>query len=221
LIDLVKTMTGLKDEVIRYTDMNEVMTQIVSRLQWLSIPPSFLKITHPDPDDPDKLIEPPIPPPDHVYINKKKYMVPKDLEAKTFGQKISLQIHLKMNQKDGMSVVEAIPFALAIYFQPLIESPDGIKCREYDEDRARDLIPLILEMNLLDAYVVGSFFLGNSMRSLRKRSLKSRINQTANRLLRRFRNFNLLASSGPSTDSRKETCSSMTKSFYNRIGMYL
>ncbi len=215
LLNLVGTMTGLKDEVIRNTDHENVMEQIVSRLGWLSTPPAFFK-TIPD-DGTDKKsketgVELPVP--DKIRIGDyTDYLVPKDIRAETFGQKISLQVHLKMSQKDKLSLIETIPYALAIYFQPIMEN------RSYDEERAIRLIPKMLEINLLDAYSVGCFFLHNSRRLSKRRFSRFLTNRMAGLRLLMSTNSNRSASTGPLTDSPGETSSSMTKSFFIRIGM--
>lgn len=210
ILDLVKTMTGLGDEVIRNTDTEYVMNTIVSRLGWLKTPPSFM-FTEDTPED--KRIELPVP--SKINIDKYVVVVPKDIEFETYGQKISLQIHIKMSQKEELTVVEIIPFCLAIYLQPVLEG------RKYDEDRARRLIPKILEMNFVDAYSVGSFFLDNLTRLLKGKTSKSPVKRTGTRLLRILRNFNLSRFMGRSTVWQGGTSSNMTRSFYNRIGMYM
>lgn len=144
LIDLVGILTSLPEEVIHNTDENQVGDSVSKYLNWITVPPTFIDKKAPD------YIELEVP--DKMAIQGKEYPIPQDIRLETFGQKISLQIHLKMAEKNELNIIEIIPMTLAIYLYPVVTG------KLYDEDRARELIPLIKEVNLLDAYAVSSFF---------------------------------------------------------------
>lgn len=206
LLDVVGILTGLPDEIIQNTDVHQVAQDVVKYLNWVTVPPQFM--------DTESEFYCEFPVPDTIKIGFKQYTVPKDITLETFGQKISLQVHLKMAQKDELSLAETIPMALAIYFYPIVSG------KPYDEDRARELLPLIKKVNLLDAYVVSAFFLNNSRKSLTKNVSKSPIKGMPSRVRRMLKSLNPLGYLGRWMPWRKVTCSSMTTYCCNDIRTY-
>ena len=206
LLDIVGILTGLDDEIIQNTDVDQVAYDVVKYLNWVTVPPQFM--------DPEAEFHYEIPVPDTIVIGHQRYPVPKDIRLETFGQKVSLQVHLKMAEKDKLSLAEIIPMALAIYLYPVVSG------KIYDEDRAREMIPLIKQVNLLDAYVVSGFFLNNSRKLLTKSVSKSRIRVMLNSLKRVWTSLNPLAFSVLWMPLHKATCSDMTRCCCNDTRMY-
>ena len=201
LLDIVGILTGLDDEIIQNTDVHQVAQDVVKYLNWVTVAPTFM--------DKESEFHYDCPVPDTIKIGFKHYPVTKDITLETFGQKISLQVHLKMAQKDELSLAETIPMALAIYFYPIVSG------KSYDEDRARELLPLIKNVNLLDAYTVSGFFLNNSRKLLTKRVSKSQIKGMPSRVRRVLTSLNPLGYLVRWMPWRKATCSSMTLCSYN------
>lgn len=102
--------------------------------------------------------------PKQITIGEKKYDVPNDISVKTLGQKISLQLYLARAYEEGLSNVECIPFALAIYFQPEVTG------EKFDEDKAKQLIPIMEQCKMMEAYPVGDFFLRQFIKSLTRKT---------------------------------------------------
>lgn len=82
------------------------------------------------------------------------YKVPEDLDLETFGQRALLQdamVDTVVRQKKNL--LEIMPYALALYFQPIIDDDD------FSEKRANELIDQMEGISCVEAYPVASFFL--------------------------------------------------------------
>lgn len=97
---------------------------------------------------------------DHLTIGDKIVKSPKDIKTQTFGQKLSLEKEYFRITKEGGNEVDLIPFALALYFQPAYFN------NKYDSDQVNELLPLIMECKIEEAYPIGSFFLNSYAKSL-------------------------------------------------------
>lgn len=96
-----------------------------------------------------------LPVPKYLDIGEKTIEVPKHLGEHTLGQKIL--VHETMMTSED--VTEALPTALAVYFDPLYHS------KEFDRDRAIKFEAQMKELPVLEAYPVAVFFLTRFLRS--------------------------------------------------------
>lgn len=96
-----------------------------------------------------------LPVPSLVTLGGTEIKVPKDLKLETFGQKSVLQIKTNKAQDEYGDPLRALPEALAIYFQPQLTG------KPFDGITLEEIIPLVMEMPILEAYPVGTFFLIN------------------------------------------------------------
>jgi hypothetical protein len=94
--------------------------------------------------------------PDTLKIGDKVCKRPKDLASQCFGQKLALE---KKYYELGNDL-DTYPYALALYFQPIYFE------QKYDADKVEELLPLIMECKLEEAYPIASFFLNNYSQSL-------------------------------------------------------
>lgn len=108
----------------------------------------------------------PLPLPEKIIIGEKELVVPKDIAAETFGQKVMLQMKINEAQDAQKDLIELIPFTIATYLSPIYYG------QKYDDKRAEMLIPLIQEMPITQAYPVAYFFL-NRWAKLSKTKLAS------------------------------------------------
>jgi hypothetical protein len=97
---------------------------------------------------------------DSLIINGKECKRPKDIRTQTNGQKLALEKQHYKNQESGGTDVDLIPFALANYLQPIYFN------NKYDSDQVDELLPLVMECKIQDAYPIGSFFLNSYARLL-------------------------------------------------------
>lgn len=109
--------------------------------------------------------------PDRLQINGVYYNRPKDLKSKTLAQKISLQNEMERVQKENGTDVDLIPFALALYFHPIVTG------EKYDSEKVEAFIPEIMNCKVEEAYPIASFFLLNWAKSLSKNESDFRILQ--------------------------------------------
>ncbi len=103
-----------------------------------------------------------LPVPDTLIFRENEIKIPKDLAFKCLGQKLSCDNHIIGLMTDTSSIekpdlVTAFPFITAIYLHPLISDED------YDEEKAEELIPEILNLPVESIYPIASFFLRNSI----------------------------------------------------------
>jgi len=207
ILNLVQDLTGLSQEVIDQTTEDEAMRKIVHLLQWATIAPTFL--------DKEKDDYEPLPVPDKLTFDKEEYEVPQEIELKTFGQKISVQLHLSMAQKKETTIAECMPLIIAIYMQPIVTG------EPYQEDKAKKLLPAINKMNLLDAYAVADFFLRSSTQLLNEKSSNCLTGRTVISQMQELISFSRTAYSQRSTRWLKAIFSSTTKFFSCRTGKSL
>jgi hypothetical protein len=88
---------------------------------------------------------------DHLKIGNKICKRPTDLRSQSFGQKIALEKHYYKVGND----LDCMPYALALYFQPIYF--EG----KYNSEQVDELLPLIMECKLGQAYPIASFFLNS------------------------------------------------------------
>src|SRR3990167_447436 len=144
IIKLIAILCNIDYDVLFNSRMLDIDTQILPLLEWVKEPRNYQQLLVPK----------------QITIDGKQYDVPADIAVKTLGQKISLQLHLAQEQKENKDVIDCIPFALAVYFQPEVTG------RDYSEDEAIKLIPAIMNCKMLEAYPVGNFFLTNFIKFL-------------------------------------------------------
>jgi hypothetical protein len=144
LLDLLSILSGLPRETWEQAKDFNIDVKIEPYLDWMNEkfnPESFaLK--------------------DTLIINGKECKRPKDIRTQTNGQKLALEKKHYKNQEEGGNDVDLIPFALANYFQPVYFN------NKYDADQVEELLPLIMECKIQDAYPIGSFFLTSYARLL-------------------------------------------------------
>jgi hypothetical protein len=99
--------------------------------------------------------------PDKLNINGTYYKRPDSIGAETFGQKIALQKEAERFNKEGGNEIDLIPFVLALYFQK-----EYFQNKLYNSDQVQELIPLIMDCKISEAYPIASFFLINYGKSL-------------------------------------------------------
>jgi len=93
-----------------------------------------------------------------INLNPLAFKVPKDLGEETLAQKMVLQRRIaQLFQQDG-NMEDAIPWALAVYFQPLYTG------EEFDEKLAADFMEdVVLHSMVVQAYPIGFFFVKKSI----------------------------------------------------------
>lgn len=125
--------------------------------------------------------------------NEFNYRVPSDLDLETFGQRALLQekmVDTVIRQKKN--VIEIMPYALALYFQPLMDGED------FNEQRANELVEQMGAINCIDAYPIANFFL-KKYSVFAKNTTRTSL---ANRIARSWRRaWTSLVSSGSSEPS--------------------
>lgn len=102
--------------------------------------------------------------PEKITIDGKEYDVPKELRLSTYGQVTVFESKVFPLVTDKGDLLDAIPSALAIIFQPLITG------KKFDGDTLNETEKLIHALPILVAYPVASFFLKQYFQSLTKRS---------------------------------------------------
>jgi hypothetical protein len=106
--------------------------------------------------------------PDQVTIAGKRVRVPA-LREETFAQKIYIQQEVNRVIEETKSTYDAIPFALAVYFYPLVT---GDK-KEFSERKIKDFIPDVLNMRAVEAVPTADFFLTSFVKSFPRKQTRS------------------------------------------------
>lgn len=149
----VAIMTGLDKSIFLDSDNIEFDAKIYPVLEWMEN--KFDAHTYPVPD--------------FVEVNGKKIARPKGIALGTFGQKLELQNLLTNAEKTAKDEIDCFAHALAIYLQP------GYTGSKFDSDKAKELIPHILEMPLSQSWPLASFFLSNYGTYLKRNQSNFRI----------------------------------------------
>jgi hypothetical protein len=147
LLDLFSILSGLDRSIWEQTKDLDIDAKIAPALEWMN-----------DKFNPDLFIKPA-----KLRIKGEYYDVPKDIRLKTFGQKLALQNETERISKEGGTDVDVFPYALALYFQPICFN------NKYDAAQVDELLPLIMDCKIEEAYPIASFFLNNYLRSLQSR----------------------------------------------------
>lgn len=88
-----------------------------------------------------------------IKIKGVDYEIPTNLQGKyTLGQKINLQKRMIQAMNEDKSTINAVAYAVACYYQPIIDSAPA------DNDRAEELEKEILNCSVTEAYCVADFF---------------------------------------------------------------
>lgn len=141
-LSLIEILTGIDKKVWQNSDDLMIKEKLLPYLEWMS--GEF--------DLQNYII------PDYLIFSGKKYPCPKDINKCTAGQKWHLEDALQ-NRPEGMSDIQLLPIALAVYFQPLINES------EYDSDKVDALVPEMNKLKLEDGWGIASFFLLNFVKS--------------------------------------------------------
>jgi len=139
---VLESFSGIPAKTWNAAPVEDVTNDIMPHLKWIGEVPDFANLKCPE----------------YVTIMGKKIKVPKDLDLKSFGQKIMFEQIVKqnINEAGDLDMVKVIPDALAIYFEPLFAEKD------FDDERIEDFKVLMSRgMSGLEGYAVGSFFLMN------------------------------------------------------------
>jgi hypothetical protein len=147
LLDLFSILSGLDRSIWEEAKDLDIDAKLSPYLEWMN-----------EKFNPDLYIKPV-----KLRVNGEYYDVPKDIKLKTFGQKLALQNEVERVGKDGGTDVDVFPFALSLYFQPTYFN------NKYDAAQVDELLPLIMECKIEEAYPIASFFLNNYLKSLQSR----------------------------------------------------
>ena len=167
---LLSILCNIEHDIIFNSSSLDIEDKIIPLLSWMKEPHDFENLILPK----------------HITIDGKQYQVPKDIMVKTLGQKISLQLFLAKAQVERRRKVDCIPFALAIYFQPEITNTS------FSEDRAKELIPIIEQCKMLEAYPTGDFFLSRFIGFLNERAKSYGALRRKSKLRQALRNWSRL-----------------------------
>ena len=137
MVALVAILTGAPYEVVacaKQVDIDEILLPYLTFLE-KEMPANTERLTH-------------------ISIEGKEYKVPTDLGQYSFVQKIRLQERMVEIVNNTGSTVDAIPFAVAVYFQPIVQ---GVK---YDTDKATEFAnDVVMDCSITEAWAVANFFL--------------------------------------------------------------
>lgn len=140
---LLSILTGVDYKTIYNADISEfTVDQLSAGLEWMKTSPDFINL--------DK--------PETLTIGGKTMAVVNNLSVKTLGQKIFFEQKIfPFVKAEGDVVVsidpEAIPIALAIYFQPLYTG------HKFNPDEIDSMVALCGEVPVTQAFPVANFFL--------------------------------------------------------------
>ncbi len=95
-----------------------------------------------------------------INLNPSAYKVPKDLGEETLAQKMVLQRRISQLFNQDGNMEDAVPWALAVYFQPMYTG------EEFDEKLAADFMEdVVMHSMAIQAYPIGFFFVKKSIGS--------------------------------------------------------
>lgn len=120
-------------------------------------------------------------PPKTITINKKELKVPKNIGLKSYGQKILLHKAIRNHTEvipdgDGgekevtKDLDELIPYTLAVYFHDQLNDNGRTDPGYVDE-----VVPLMEQLMIVEAYPIASFFLSNLIGSSKTKKPISRL----------------------------------------------
>ena len=169
-IKLISILCNIDYDILFNSRDIDIDNKIIPLLQWVKDPVNVKTLSLPK----------------EITIDGKQYPVPEDIKTKTLGQKITLQLFLADAQTNNKDTSDCISYALAIYFQPEITGKD------FNDEEAKKIIPLIEDCKMFEAYPVGTFFLTNFLKSLSAKESNSPTNpkwKRFKRALARWRNL--------------------------------
>lgn len=139
ILDLLSILSGLPKEVWEQARDFNIDAKIAPYLIWMQ-----------EPFNPESFILK-----ETLKINDYIIPRPEDIRTQAFGQKIALEKEYYKINKEGGNEIDLIPYALALYFQPIYYG------NKYDSDQVNQLLPLIMNCKIQEAYPIGAFFLNS------------------------------------------------------------
>jgi hypothetical protein len=158
ILDLFSILSGLPRETWEQVKDLDIDAKLGPYLSWME-----------QPFNPGAFILP-----DKLRINGEYYDRPRDIQLKTFGQKLALQNEVTRIGKEGGTDVDLCAYSLALYFQPIyFKGP-------YKADQVDELLPFVMECKLEEGYPIATFFLNNYLKysQRKKRRFLTRLHQT-------------------------------------------
>jgi len=101
--------------------------------------------------------------PDYLSIDGKSYKRPKAVDSVSFGQVERIKEELSSLSKVNAKDFESFGILIAIMMQPIIDNS------KYNYERVNEILPLVMDCKLEEAWPLGSFFLMISQRLLKKK----------------------------------------------------
>ncbi len=176
-VKLLSILTRVHYETLFNTKQIDVDEKLIPFMRWIDTPPKFDSWSMPS----------------QISIDGKKYDNPKYQGYFTFGQKIELQKRLIKVAAESNNTIDCIAFALAVYYQPIIDS------KTFDSLAAEKLSEQMLDCNLGEAYPIANFFLKRSVASQNVIQPFLRVNRIKSRRLLGLVNWMFSKSSPRST----------------------